>query len=256
VSSEVERNTAWLLELLGEAGVRATFFILGNVAQAFPSLVRRIARDNHELGIHGYDHKYICKITPGDFREEIKRARGEIQDLTGVQVYGHRAPAFSITRESFWAVDILRELGFLYDSSIYPVKARRYGIRDAQKKIYRWPNGLYEVPLSCIELLGKAVPVAGGGYIRHFPYWWTRFAVRRLERLSRPAVVYMHPYEFEASYPRLEQAAVPRSLRIHTMLQAHNRGAKQREKLCSLLADFTFIPLRDLIARHTHEPAE
>lgn len=246
---EVERNTNWFIDTLAFANVKATFFTLGNVAHKYPSLVKRIVQEGHEIGVHGYDHKHISKMKPIEFREEIRRAKDVIEDRSAGRVFGHRAPAFSITRDSFWAIDILKDLGLLYDSSIYPIKGHRYGIKDVSKTIYRWQNGLYEIPLSCIELIGKAIPVAGGGYIRHFPYWWTKFALNRLGKLRRPAVVYMHPYEFEDSYPQFESIndPIPLKLKIHTIIQARNRGKEQRKKFISLLSDFKFIPLKNLI---------
>ena len=251
-SDEVERNTHWFLDTLGEAGVKATFFILGNVARTYPRLIRRVADEGHEIGVHGNDHTFIFTMQPEEFRDQIRRAKRDIENCSGGRVLGHRAPAFSITKASFWALDILQEEGFLYDSSIYPFKGRRYGIEDASRTIYRWHNGLCEVPLSCLTLFGKTVPVAGGGYIRHFPYWWTRYAIKSLEAAGRPAVVYMHPYEFESTYPaygKLQQPG-PLKLKIITVIQARNRGMSQRKKCRALLSGFSFIPLRDLIAEH------
>jgi len=248
-SIEVEKNTSWLLDNFGEAHVKATFFVLANVARRYPSLLRRMAREGHEIGIHGYEHNYIYTLQPDEFRRATAQAKDEIENIAGCAVYGHRAPAFSITKESFWAIDILKELGFVYDSSIYPIKGRRYGIPDAKKNIYRWRNGLFEIPLSCIKLFGKIVPVAGGGYIRYFPYRWTKYAISCLQKIHRPAIVFMHPYEFEsappAAYPY--ELKLPLKLKFHNFLQALNRGKKQREKLLSLLEDFTFTPLINLL---------
>lgn len=252
-SPEVEQNTNWILETFARAGIHATFFVLSNVARRYPELIKRIVGEGHEIGVHGSDHKYIYLMKPAEFKEEIRRAKQEIEEISGSIAVGHRAPAFSIRKEAFWAIDILWELGFMYDSSIYPVQTKRYGVKETEKSIYRWPNGLYEIPLSCLECLRKTVPVAGGGYIRHFPFWWTRYAFKRLEQLNRPVIVYMHPYEFEESYPRLANYGdnnVSLKLMIHNLLQGHNRGKKQRKKLQLLMAEFNFVPLRELIARH------
>lgn len=257
-SPEVERNTEWFLETLAGAGVHATFFVLSSVARQYPELIRRIVKEGHEIGVHGSDHKYIYRMHPLEFREEIRCAKQEVEEISGSKAAGHRAPAFSIRKDTFWAIDILQEVGFMYDSSIYPVQTKRYGIKTAEKTIYRLPNGLYEIPLSCLEFLGRAIPVAGGGYIRHFPYWWTKYAIRKLEELKRHAVVYVHPYEFEESYPRLnysEENNFLLRLWIHTILQAHNRGAKQRKKLQLLLAEFSFVPLHELLARQEQTTA-
>lgn len=248
-TAEVEANTHWLLDTLAEAHGKATFFLLGNVARTYPAVAKRIVEEGHEIGVHGYDHKYIGTLTPNEFRDEIKRAKDEIENSSGGKVVGHRAPAFSITADSLWAIDVLKELNFIYDSSIYPFAGRRYGMANVSKNIYRWPNNLYEIPLSCLTIAGKTIPVAGGGYIRHFPYWWTKYVMRRLGKINQPAIVYMHPYEFEYSspsqYPYGE--SIPRKLRIHNILQSLNRGKNQRRKFLSLLADFTFVPLNCLI---------
>ncbi len=248
-TAEVDRNTNWLLDVLASKNVKATFFVLANIAGQYPALVKRIVNEGHEIGVHGYDHVQIYKIKAEDFHKNIKKAKEEIENISGGRVLGHRAPTFSITKESLWAVDILCELGFVYDSSIFPIKGSRYGIPDTSQTIFCWPNGLYEIPLSCLDIMGKRVPVAGGGYLRHFPLWWTMFAIRRLEKLNRPAIIYTHPYEFENTYPEIciTGKPIPAKLKIHTMLQSHNRGRRQKHKLLSLLSRFNLIPLKDLL---------
>lgn len=250
-SPEVERNTCFLLDTFGQADVKATFFVLANVARRYPGLIRRMDVEGHEIGVHGDDHSLIYTLTPAVFREKIRAAKTEIEQIAARSVQGHRAPAFSITKDSFWALDVLKELGFVYDSSIYPIRGKRYGIPDAQKNIYRWPNGLFEVPLSCIEFFGRVVPVAGGGYMRYFPFIWTRYAMDSLEKAGRPAVVFMHPYEFEQNPPSAYpyDKNIPAALRIHNMLQAINRGERQRKKLLQLLSTYRFCMLKDLV-RH------
>jgi polysaccharide deacetylase family protein (PEP-CTERM system associated) len=252
-SPEVERNTQWILDLLSENRVLATFFVLGNVAKRYPNLIRRMAAEGHEIGVHGYDHLQIFAMSPEEFSSSVKKAKELIEDHAGQQVVGHRAPAFSITRDSYWALDILAAAGFTYDSSIFPVKNRRYGIEHAQKAIHRLPNGLYEIPLSCVSLWGKTLPVAGGGYIRHFPYWWTKFAINKIAREGRPGILYLHPYEFaltQASFDRTP-AAIPFNRRyklfLHNLLQARNTGRPQRQKFADLLSDFSFCPLKRLL---------
>jgi len=257
-SAEVERNTLFLLDTLGQAGVKATFFVLATIAHHYPGLVKRMVAEGHEVGVHGYEHALISTMTPETFRENIRRAQGEIEDLTGYAVTGHRAPAFSITKDSFWAIDVLRELHFVYDSSVYPIKGKRYGIPDAPKHLYRWQNGLYEVPLSCIEVCGQSLPVAGGGYLRYFPFFWTRYALRRIEQAGRPAVIYMHPYEFEQTPPSAfpYRDDLPFRLKLHNALQSINRGNRHREKLRQLLAACKFTTLLELVRHHAHENGE
>jgi polysaccharide deacetylase family protein (PEP-CTERM system associated) len=251
-SAEVERNTHWILDALGQHSVHATFFVLATVAQSYPSIIQRIVKEGNEVGIHGYDHKYIYTLAPQQFRTEISRSKDIVESIAGVHVIGHRAPAFSITAPSLWALDILQELGFLYDSSIFPIQNRRYGIMDTPKSIYRLPNGLFEIPLSCIEIAGKHIPVAGGGYLRHFPYWWTKFSLQQLEKKGRSGNVYVHPYEFECSSPHIDYTGHPVSVKVkyklalHNRLQSHNRGERQRIKFKRLLNYFTFVPLKTL----------
>jgi polysaccharide deacetylase family protein (PEP-CTERM system associated) len=245
--AEVERNTVWLLDRFDEAGASATFFILGNVARKFPLLVKRISQQGHEIGIHGYEHDFVYTMKPSDFRNEIRRAKDAIEDLSGTSAMGFRAPAFSINESLIWASDILRELGFAYDASIKFPPERPLTACGGDGSIYRWPNGLYEIPLSSVNILGKSIPVAGGGYLRHFPYWLTKYILKRFERIHRSGIVYMHPYEFEESYPDISDRSVPFNLRIHTMLQGRNRGLKHRVKCKSLLTDFKFMPLHRLV---------
>jgi polysaccharide deacetylase family protein (PEP-CTERM system associated) len=252
-SPEVERNTQWLLDLLSGKRVQATFFVLGNIAKRFPNLIQRMAAEGHEIGVHGYDHKQIFAMSPEEFSCSIIKAKELIEDHAGQQVVGHRAPAFSITGDSYWALDILAAAGFTYDSSIFPVKGRHYGIEHAQKAIHRLPNGLYEIPLSCVSFWRKTLPVAGGGYIRHFPYWWTKFAVNKIAREGRPGVIYLHPHEFALTQPSFDRtpAAVPFNNRytlfVHNLLQVRNTGKPQRQKFAALLSDFSFCPLRRLL---------
>jgi len=252
-SPEVERNTQWILDLLSEKCVQATFFVLGNVAKSYPNLIQRMAAEGHEIGVHGYDHRQIFTMSPEEFSCSLNKTKELIEDHAGQQVVGHRAPAFSITSTSYWALDILAAAGFTYDSSIFPVKGRRYGIEHAQKDIHRLPNGLYEIPLSSVSFWGKTLPVAGGGYIRHFPYWWTKFAVNKIARAGRPGVLYLHPYEFALGQPSFDRtpAAIPFNRRyklfVHNLLQKRNTGKPQRQKFAALLSDFSFCPLRRLL---------
>ncbi|MCX8042500.1 MAG: DUF3473 domain-containing protein [Desulfobacterota bacterium] len=253
-SAEVERNTLYLLETFAHVGVKATFFVLANVARAYPALIRQIAAAGHEVGVHGYEHTLIYTMSRSIFKSSIARAKEEIEAITGCAVQGHRAPAFSITKDAAWAYDILKELGFVYDSSVYPIRGKRYGIPDAPRHIHRLTNGLYEVPLASIKLLGFSIPVAGGGYLRYFPFFWTVYAMKRIEHEGRPAVVFIHPYEFEETPPSAFPYGVPLPLRLklHNTLQAFNRGKRHRGKLRSLLARYRFAPIRELVQHYAH----
>jgi polysaccharide deacetylase family protein (PEP-CTERM system associated) len=233
-----------LLQLLGETGVRGTFFVLGYVAERHPELVREIAAAGHEVGTHGYSHTLVYRQTPAVFRAELSRSIRVLEDLTGRPVRGHRAPFFSITRESLWALDILGELGVRYDSSVFPVLNYRYGIADAP----RWPylvrteagQELLEFPISTCRLLGRNVPVAGGAYFRIYPYALIRWAFRTINRLGRPAVFYLHPWEIDPDHPRI---ALPRRIAL-----THYFNLRATEpRLRRLVRDFSFAPMCEVL---------
>lgn len=254
-TEEALRNTEWILETLAPSGTKATFFTLGNIACTFPALVRRIAAEGHELALHGDEHHYLTRMTPGEFRAEIERGRRAIEDAGGVKVVGHRAPAFSIVRETLWGLDVLADLGFAFDSSIFPIKGRRYGIDDAPRRAWRLANGLVEVPMTAVDVGGRALPVAGGGYVRHFPYVVTEWALARCEGEGRPAITYFHPHEFQRGYPKIAFMDVPLPagvwLRLlkNALSQGHGRGLAMRRKFKRLLARFAFEPLGAIAQR-------
>ncbi len=250
---EVERNTAWLLDLLGDLGVRATFFTLGNVARAYPRLIKRMVDEGHELGVHGDEHLYIHDLTPRSFHQELRTAIDSLEQAGGARVRGHRAPAFSIGAENMWAMDVLQELGLEYDSSIFPFQGSRYGVPDAPRVGYRLDNGLYEFPLTVVDGAGRTLPAVGGGYFRLFPYAYTRWAIGRCEKEGRPAITYFHPHEFEPSTPHIPRRgwrSNPRGalklIRFHAV-QRMGRGHGMRRKLEKSLKDFAFCPIGDLL---------
>ncbi|QDV91462.1 Peptidoglycan deacetylase [Phycisphaerae bacterium RAS2] len=251
----VVRNTDRLLQHFADHGVRATMFVLGEVAETFPDLVRRMAGAGHEIGVHGYYHRQVFKLTPESFRAEVEPARKRLQDLTGQPVAGHRAPAFSIMPSTQWALEVLADAGFEYDSSIFPIRGRRYGWPGFRHDIHRMtlPSGrtIIEAPLSTVAVLGRAMPVCGGGYLRHFPAAVTHWAMRRVGRL-RPAILYTHPYEIELPLPPLDTRhlapdAARRTRRFH-WLQRRNRHTVER-KIIGLLKRFPFAPLGEVIQR-------
>jgi polysaccharide deacetylase family protein (PEP-CTERM system associated) len=232
-----------LLRLFDEAGARATFFILGYVAEKQPGIVKEIAAAGHEIATHGYSHSFIYRQTPQLFREELTRAVKRLEDLTGQKVLGHRAPFFSITKESLWALDILAELGIRYDSSIFPVLNYRYGIEDAP----RWPypieaaeQSLMEFPVSTCRILGRNIPVAGGAYFRIYPYALSRAALRSINRAGHPFAFYIHPWEIDPDHPRI---ALPRRIAL-----THYFNLRATEtRLRRLLNDFSFEPMGEVL---------
>jgi len=250
-SAAVVENTGRMLEIIHEAGVRATFFILGEVAGRYPDLVRRILAAGHEIGVHGHKHLWVHSLSPDRFREEIRTGKQLVEDAAGQPAMGHRAPAFSINLRMNWAFEILAELGFAYDSSVYPIKGSRYGDPSASLEPFRivTPAGpIWEVPPAALEFLGRRWPVGGGGYLRHFPYRLNRWALRRINR-SRSAVVYLHPYEVELEPPASADPSWSMAQRLKyakfTYLQYRQRKTVER-KLRGLLSDFQFSAITDV----------
>jgi polysaccharide deacetylase family protein (PEP-CTERM system associated) len=230
----VERNTERLLELLSARGARATFFVLGWVAQRSPRLVRSLQEAGHEVACHGMNHQLVYSQTPAVFREETLRAKGLLEDVTGVTVRGYRAATYSITRASLWALDILEELGFKYDSSIYPIRHDLYGIHDAPRFAYRPGKGeLLEIPLTTTRLLGCRIPCGGGGYFRLLPYAVFKWALRRVNANDgQPAIFYSHPWEIDPEQPRVSGLSRRSRFRHYQNLHA------TEGRLCRLLSDF------------------
>lgn len=239
----VERGLRVLLDLLDDANVRATFFVLGFQAARTPELIREVARRGHEIASHGYTHRFVYRIGRDSFRDELRRSKQTLEDLAGAPVVGYRAPFFSITADSTWALDILVEEGFRYDSSIFPVRNYRYGIPGAKREAgpIRTPSGasLYEIPLSTCRIAGVNVPISGGGYFRLYPYPMTRALVQRLHRERQPLVFYVHPWEYDTDHPRIQ---MPR--RFPQFTHYHNLGS-MIPKTKKLLADFRFTTLRE-----------
>jgi polysaccharide deacetylase family protein (PEP-CTERM system associated) len=209
----LESSTRWLLDQLGLHGTKATFFVLGQIARQHPALVRAIQQDGHEVASHGWDHQRVHSLTPALFRHDVRRSKDVIEQIIGEAVVGYRAPTFSIVRETAWALDILAELGMLYDSSIYPVWHDRYGVPQAPRSPFQVRginHALLELPLATVRFLGVNLPVGGGGYFRLLPLFLMESALRQI-RLERPsnrqhfslAVLYFHPWEFDPKQPRL-----------------------------------------------------
>jgi len=243
--SRVEHSVDRLLELLGDHYTRATFFVLGEIAELHPGLVRRIAAQGHEIACHGDRHEDVYRQSPGDFRADIRRAKARIEDVVGDHVVGYRAPNFSIGRAQGWAYQILLDEGFRYDSSMYPIRHDRYGQVDAPRFPYEiWCDGsasLVEFPIGTTRLLGMNLPVGGGGYFRLSPFALTRVGIQRVNiRERRPVMFYIHPWELDPGQPR-PPMAWPHRFRHYVGVE------KQAVKLDRLLAHFSFGTARHVL---------
>jgi polysaccharide deacetylase family protein (PEP-CTERM system associated) len=239
---EIELNTDVLLEILEEANIKATFFFVGRLARDIPSLVRKVARNGHEIACHSYLHVRIFDIEKSEFKEKLSIAKKNLEDVSGQPVYGFRAPDFSITNRSIWTLDILKELGFIYDSSIYPFGLHDvYGIKDAESRIHALPNGLIEFPLSIIELLGRRIPFGGGGYFRLYPLLLTRIFVSKLNKRGHPAMFYIHPYEAGPVIPLVPGLSPYRKFRHYYNCKNGTRRLKH------MLQSFKFGPAIEVL---------
>ena len=246
LESRVVRNTDTLLRMFEEAGISATFFVLGWVAEQFPALVRRISAAGHEVASHGHAHRLVYSMTAAEFREDLRRARGALESACGSRVLGYRAPSYSITRRSLWALDVLIEEGYVYDASIYPIHHDRYGIADWPRHIHRIdrPGGtIWEVPGSTTRWAATNFPMGGGGYFRLLPYTWTRRGIARLNTLERqPAVFYLHPWEIDPDQPRLRVGGLSR-------LRHYRNLEKTEARLRRLLGEFRFSTVVNVLDR-------
>jgi polysaccharide deacetylase family protein (PEP-CTERM system associated) len=250
-SPHVVPQTADILDTLGRLGVKGTFFVLAAIARQYPRLVRRIHEEGHEVASHGWSHFRVYTQTRAEFGRETRDARSLLEDTIGSHVRGYRAAEFSITSASRWALDVLAELGFEYDSSIFPIRGARYGMPHAPLEpfLVRTDAGMItEVPMTALDWAGRRWPVGGGGYFRLLPYSLTRRAIERVNRAGRPAVTYFHSYEF--STRRLTLDLPPWQQYVSggrfTLFHNFNRGAN-RHRFGRLLRDFRFRPIAEIL---------
>lgn len=244
ISERALENTHRLLDILAESSVHGTFFVQALVAEKYPELVQRVATEGHEIASHSHGHVPLFKLAPADFADDLRHSLEILKGLSPYPVQGYRAPDFSIRHDTLWALHILREQGIRYSSSIYPFQGNRYGMPHVPVHPYQIMDGLTEIPLSVVRLAGRNWPVAGGGYLRLLPYWITRWAIRRINAEGRPAVVYLHPYELDDQEMRQFRGRIPWRLYWSQSLNRHQTESKLR----SLLRDFEFAPIREVIA--------
>ena len=231
--SRVERNVDLLLQLLDDRRARATFFTLGWVAERYPTLIRRIVGQGHELASHGYGHRRASELDHTAFSHDIRHAKKLLEDIAGTAVIGYRAPSFSIGKGNLWAFDCIAAAGYRYSSSIYPVQHDHYGMPDAPRFAHRVRDGLLEIPVTTTRLFGRNLPAGGGGYFRLAPYNVSRWAIARVNRQEqRPAIFYFHPWEIDPEQPRMKGVSV--KTRFRHYLNLHRTKAR----LTRLLTDF------------------
>ena len=242
--SRVKDNASRILEILEQVGCSATFFVVGSIAERFPGLIQRIASAGHEIACHSYAHRETFTFSRDQFYEDTRRAKTVIEDATGGRVLGYRAPSFSFTRHTPWAFEVLAELGFSYDSSIFPIKHLSFEMHRAPNKpfvITTSFGSILEFPMTTLQILDVRAPLAGGAYFRFLPYWYTHWGIRYLNSSERrPACVYLHPWELDAEQPRMNGSL--------TAKMRHYFGLRTAErKFRRLLEDFDFEPLSLLI---------
>lgn len=245
----VERSTNEILELLSQARTTATFFFLGWVAERCPALVKAVHEAGHEVASHGYGHDLIYDISPAAYREDARRAKGILEDLTGAPVIGYRAPSFTIVESTTWALDVLREEGFVYDSSVFPLSWHdRYGFARCGTVPFKWNNGLIEIPIAVARVGTWSLPVGGGGYFRLLPYLYFKQLLSRINRGDESFTFYLHPWEFDTEQPRVKVRPMHRFRHYVNLDQTAKR-------LRRILGDFRFEPIASYVAtRETPYP--
>jgi polysaccharide deacetylase family protein (PEP-CTERM system associated) len=243
--SRVEATSLKLLQLLNRHQVKATWFVLGWCADRFPDLIQEIFRSGHEIACHSYFHRRVDQLTPDEFRRDTEQAINSVVKTIGNAPFGYRAPSWSISADNPWAFEVLSDLGFLYDSSVFPIKHDIYGWPGGPRLAFkmRCKNGkiLHELPATTFRMLGKNIPLGGGGYFRHSPYWYSKNLIKKLNAQNQPAVFYVHPWEIESDLPHLEGLSFVQKFRTYSSTTI------LRHKIERLLEDFSFTSAADYL---------
>lgn len=238
----VVQNTYRSMVLFSDAGIKATFFVLGWVAERYPALIREIVAQGHELASHGFSHQRIALLTDDEFREEIKLTKSLLEDIGGAEVKGYRAPSYSIVNSTLWAYEILAEEGYRYSSSVYPVKHDLYGIPDAPRFKYLVESAdIIEIPVTTTIIAKQNIPCGGGGFFRLFPYMFSKWAIEQVnQKESQPCNFYFHPWEIDPDQPR--QKSIP----IKTKVRHYLNLRRMESRLQRLLQDFSWGTMQDV----------
>jgi polysaccharide deacetylase family protein (PEP-CTERM system associated) len=250
-AERMDSSTRWLLDVLAEHDARATFFFVGEIATTHPQLIRDVAEAGHEVACHSWDHRRVHRFSPFTFREDVRKAKDALEQVGGRPVVGYRAPTFSVVRETAWAIDVLAEEGFRYDSSVFPVRHDRYGVPDAPRfpfLIHGHRHSLLELPPATLGLGRYNLPAAGGGYFRLFPPAVMRAAVRQSEQQpTGVTVLYFHPWEFDPDQPTLP---LGRAAKFRTYVGI----SRTRGRLRRLLARYGSRTMIDAVAELEAQP--
>jgi polysaccharide deacetylase family protein (PEP-CTERM system associated) len=241
--ARVQQNTERVLDILGKANTRATFFVLGWVAERHPNLIRRMIAEGHEVASHGYAHRPVHSMSRDEFRDDLRRSKAVLEECSGLAIRGFRAPTFSISRATWWAYDVLQEEGFAYSSSVYPIAHDLYGIPDAPRTPF-YPvddGGILEIPIATVRLLSRNGPCGGGGYFRLLPYSLSRWCIGRTNaRDGHSCVFYCHPWEFDPGQPRMHSVSAASKFRHYVNIP------KMEQRIVRLLRDFSWTRMDSL----------
>ncbi len=238
----VAQNTNKILDVFEEYNTKATFFTLGWVAERYPEIVKRIVDEGHELACHGYEHIRVTEQTPDQFRADVKRTKKILEDLAGKEISGYRAASYSINSENLWAHDVLMEEGFKYSSSVYPVKHDLYGIPDAPRFCYRpfETSEFLEIPITTLKIANKNIPCGGGGFFRFYPYFFSKWAFKRINRDKQSAIFYCHPWEIDPDQPKQHNLNTKSKFRHYLNLH------KMEQRIRYLLTDFNWDTMENV----------
>lgn len=243
-TEKVVNNTRRLLDIFKEYGVKATFFVLGTVADHFPVLIDEIHRQGHEIATHGYAHRLVYRQTKEEFRNDLRKSMQAIQGITGEKILGYRAPYFSVREDSLWALEVIKDEGLRYDASIFPLKRKLYGVRDIGKIC---TDKIIELPASKTSFFGYEFPFGGGGYLRLLPYAVTKWAIKKLNKQQKAAMIYIHPYEIDTG--ELQDDCVSGGIKtgLTKFTQRFNRRSMEN-KIKALLKDFSFTTIKSSLS--------
>lgn len=246
----VERNVNRILDFLDAKRAKATFFTLGWIAERYPQIAREIVLRGHELASHGYGHERASDLSEADFLEDVRRAKQILEDLSGVEVQGYRAPSFSIGTRNLWAFDVLARAGYRYSSSIYPIQHDHYGMPDSPRFAYRVNEQLLEIPVTTLRMLKRNLPSSGGGYFRLLPYALSRWMLQRVNQIDQEAAIfYFHPWEIDAQQPRID------GIDVKTRFRHYVNIGRMEQRLQQLLSDFRWGRMDDIFLGRAAAPA-